>query len=165
MNSSSITYIIGQLGNLADLLHDRSYSEPLDVLSGSTIGKHVRHIHDFYKAIAFGLEDKTIDYNCRERNEAIELDFELALQEMKSLDKFFEFVDMHQPMKIIPSLGYTQEEVDVHSSMGRELMYAFDHAIHHLALIRIGIESVKSAELPASFGLSPSTILYQQKNG
>ena len=45
----------------------------------------------------------------------------------------------------------------------RELMYGYDHAIHHLALIRIGFESVHTIQLPSYFGVARSTLSFHKK--
>ena len=48
------------------------------------------------------------------------------------------------------------------STVGRELMYAFDHATHHLAIIRIGLkECMPDLELDKDFGKAPSTIKFE----
>jgi hypothetical protein len=52
----------------------------------------------------------------------------------------------------------------VQSSIGRELLFAYDHAVHHLAIIRIGIKAAcPDVLLPASVGVAPATVKYHQK--
>jgi hypothetical protein len=53
----------------------------------------------------------------------------------------------------------------VDSSVGRELMYAFDHAIHHIAIIKIGIKAAfPQIQIPQEIGVAPSTIRYHSHN-
>jgi hypothetical protein len=49
------------------------------------------------------------------------------------------------------------------SSIGREMQYAFDHAVHHLAIIRIGAE-IHCPEIVCDpeLGVAPSTLKYQK---
>ena len=51
------------------------------------------------------------------------------------------------------------------SSMGRELQYAFDHAIHHLAIIRMGLET-HFPEIPVDkdLGVAPSTLKFRNSS-
>jgi hypothetical protein len=46
----------------------------------------------------------------------------------------------------------------------RELVYNIEHAVHHMALIRIGVREVAPhITLPPDFGVAASTIRHQQK--
>ena len=52
--------------------------------------------------------------------------------------------------------------MDVSSSFFRELTYLIEHTIHHLAIIKIGLNEVYPAiEIPKNFGVAHSTIRYQ----
>jgi len=49
------------------------------------------------------------------------------------------------------------------SSIGRELLYAYDHAVHHLAIVKLGIHAeFPGIELDDSMGVASSTLRYQQ---
>ena len=48
------------------------------------------------------------------------------------------------------------------TSFTRELFYCDEHTIHHLALIRVGINEIGGYQLNESFGVAPSTIKYRQ---
>ena len=41
-------------------------------------------------------------------------------------------------------------------------MYNLEHAIHHHALIKVGLKIMTKIELPESFGVAPSTIQYRK---
>ena len=47
------------------------------------------------------------------------------------------------------------------SSLGRELVYAIAHGIHHYALISV-MARLLNAELPPHFGVAPSTVAHQR---
>jgi len=50
---------------------------------------------------------------------------------------------------------------DIHSNIKRELVYNLEHAIHHMAIIRIGVINIApEIELSEGFGIAPSTIKY-----
>ena len=61
-------------------------------------------------------------------------------------------------------MGYelNGEENFLPSNYYREVMYNLEHAIHHHALIKIGIQQFTAIELPESFGVAPSTMQYRK---
>ena len=61
-------------------------------------------------------------------------------------------------MKVKAEYG-CDERPDYHSSLSRELLFVYDHAIHHLAIIRIGLTCHFSyVNMHRDLGVSPSTI-------
>lgn len=47
----------------------------------------------------------------------------------------------------------------IESTIGREVMYAFDHAVHHMAIIKIGlIENFPDKTIDVNLGIAPSTV-------
>ena len=161
--TTGIQSIIQQLRWMDETMESHRYAEPLEVLNQATLGQHVRHIHDFYKALAEGMTSGLIDYNCRERNELIELSMDVALEHMEQLMERFENIDESLLVSVVCSEGFKEDKSTITSSLGRELMYGYDHAIHHLALIRIGFESVHPEKLPPYFGVACSTLSFQKK--
>ena len=75
---------------------------------------------------------------------------------------------MHQiktaTIEILIQLGglaknLSDESLKVPTNEERELVYNIEHAIHHMAIIRIGIENdFPHAHLPDKFGFAYSTI-------
>jgi len=52
----------------------------------------------------------------------------------------------------------------MNSSYFRELQYNIEHAIHHMAIIKIAIGACfTEVELPANFGVAYSTVRYQKQ--
>jgi hypothetical protein len=54
-----------------------------------------------------------------------------------------------------------EEIVTVNTNYYRELLYNMDHAIHHCALIRIGLMRFHQVNIPNGFGIAPSTIRHR----
>ena len=160
---TGIKSIIDQLRIMEAVLEGRFYAHPLPVLNHATLGQHIRHIHDFYKALAVGIRPSVVDYNHRERNEEIELSLDTAMQRLETLRSFFSALDLNQAICILTSEGFLEEPKEIKSTIMRELMYGYDHAIHHLALIRIGFESVHTIQLPSYFGVARSTLSFHKK--
>lgn len=162
-NPAGLPSIIDQLSTMIADLGEGLYDQPLEVLNGASLGKHIRHIHDFYKAIVVGAADGIIDYNRRDRNEEVEKSPDLALSLLSQWQAELDLLEKDKEVWISPSMGYGAQNANIKSSIEREMMYAFDHAIHHLALIKIGYESVHDQKLPVAFGVAPSTLYYHQK--
>jgi hypothetical protein len=55
-------------------------------------------------------------------------------------------------------------KIQLRTSLGREAMYVIDHAIHHLALIRI-LATTLGVELRRSFALAVSTREHMREQG
>ena len=70
------------LNNLIKLISplDKIYAQKNIHLNNETIGKHVRHIIDFYLCFINGIKIKFIDYDKRERNKKVENDKEYAIK-------------------------------------------------------------------------------------
>ena len=163
----SILEIKDQLESVLLPLTNDQYSASLDVFNGSSVGKHVRHIIDFYVCIVNGCCSDCLDYNARERNETIENNKEAALGALSQVIECEELTDGDKMLEIVTD--FSSEEGDIRpivkSSVGRELMYAFDHAIHHLAIIKMGLRaSFPSLHISNHIGVAPSTIKYHSKN-
>jgi len=162
--AKSSKIIIDQIVSILQEIKDEDFSLPLEVFNGSTVGKHFRHILDFYNCILKGAATGTLDYCERDRNPTVEIspinaeeEFSLLLQNIESLDESF-------PLKVYTDFHFENDKHQslVDSSIGRELMYAYDHAVHHLAIIKIGIRGNFSyMSLDQSIGVAPSTIKYE----
>ena len=155
--SREITDILGQI-------NPEDYSAPLDLLNGASLGQHFRHILDFFHCLALAGENGVVDYANRERNPAAEADphytakaFEHVLNKIERMDEAT-FLQMRADFRDI-----TEEQRTLYpTSAGREMTFVHDHAIHHLAMINIGIkEYCPYISRPEYFGVAPSTIKYR----
>jgi uncharacterized damage-inducible protein DinB len=156
-----IGQLTGQIQGLLDKMDANLYKKPLEVYNGSTIGQHVRHIFDFYRCLSKGIAGGIIDYADRQRDVNIEINpsfaaaaFEKELQYLLTLDEL-------QPVAVRGDYFIDQNvpRPEYASSIGRELTFLHDHAIHHLAMIRVGLEQEKPQLIQNThFGVAPSTV-------
>lgn len=158
--------IAAQVQSLLDLMNNKSYSQPLTTFNGSSVGQHIRHIVDFYLCLINGLDASNINYDKRERNPNIETDCLAAKNRIAIIANKVQTVDIEKRVMVCSSY-VADENVElksVPSSIGRELMYAYDHAIHHLAMIKIGMQiHFPEILIDKDLGVAPSTLKYRQQ--
>ncbi len=159
--------IINQLSDLLQRLPVAIYTYPVPLFHGSTVGQHFRHILEFYTCLLEGTPTGTIDYSSRKRNDALSEHPTAALAALEYIATAVCLLDAQQLLHVQSEFSENAGDGPTYlSSLGRELQYAFDHAVHHLAIIRMGLE-VQFPEVPVAtdLGVAPSTIKHRQTNG
>jgi uncharacterized damage-inducible protein DinB len=149
------------LNHLADVLRKidfADYQQKLAVLNNSSIGMHFRHVLEFYDLLL--QSESELCYDDRPRRYSIENNTEEALDFLVSIKTRLE--GLHEDRNLILSAGYdayADTKTQVKSTLSRELAYNLEHCIHHMALIRIGLQQLDANwDLPDSFGIAPSTL-------
>ena len=127
----------------------------------ATIGQHVRHTLEFFDCLFEGSGE--VNYDARKRNIAIEKDQSFAIETIDRILGRVELIDADGNLTLITELPTVSKlPLEISSSLGRELFYVLEHAIHHMALMRMMIKDVDSEfELPESFGVAYSTLAYR----
>jgi len=160
---SASTDIMMQLADVIGQLTDHDYARPLLVLSGNTIGKHVRHILEFYELLVNSAQTGQLNYDRRQRDLRLEVETDEAIRRIGSVDRSIHRLDLNQVLHLEADLSVAgAETIQIPSSFARELLYNIEHAIHHMALIQIAVVSAfPEVELPPHFGVAYSTIQHQ----
>lgn len=158
---TSIEHLFSQLEDLLVQLTDEQYQKPCKVLYEASTGQHLRHVIELFTELHKGYDSGTVNYDLRQRNLAIETNREYALDEMKSV-----LQQMVKPNKDMELQGdYATEDSEltmVSTNYYRELIYNFEHTIHHMALIKSGLTELPGVLVPADFGVAMSTLKYRQ---
>jgi hypothetical protein len=155
------THLLEELKYVINQMDNEEYSRPLELLSGSTIGQHNRHILEFYQCFIEGKSTQEIDYDLRKRNLSIETNIDFATQ---IIDEINETIANTTDNTVILKFHNGDESQTISSSIERELVYNIEHAIHHMAIIKIALKSVfPEISLPPNFGVAPSTVKYQSQ--
>ena len=131
------------------------------MFNGSSIGQHFRHIYDFYECLLKGIGDGRIDYAKRERDVRIETEPLYAKAAFQKISAQLCDLDENRNFVVLADFSseLNTERPSVESSVGRELMYAYDHAVHHLAIIKMGLKTdCPSFHVAKNIGVAPSTI-------
>jgi hypothetical protein len=148
------------LACIIDLLHelpDDVYIQPSPMLSQSTIGQHVRHIVELYQGLLAGYGSGQISYDDRKRDRTIETDKAAA-------EKTIAYIAAQLPKPNIPlqiSGELNGQSYCIQSNYEREVLYNLEHAIHHMALIKVAVIEMTAIELPKEFGVAPATLQYR----
>ena len=141
-----------------------SYQAPLELLSGSTIGQHTRHIIEFFSCLLEQSEDNdapVINYSLRKRDYRIESEPDHALSCVDIIAEKMQDLNVETICKL-DCMEHGYEDTLVSSTIGRELIYNIEHTIHHLAIVKIALKVIApSIELPEHFGVAPSTIRHR----
>ena len=149
---------IGEFKSVLIQIPPALYYEPCEELDNATIGKHTRHIIELYQCLLQGYDSGQVCYDGRKRDREIEVDVDRAIRE---LDLISEQLD--KPNKSISiTYGLDEESQIIESNYYREVMYNLEHAIHHHALIKIGINQLMDIVVPDTFGVAPATIQYRK---
>jgi hypothetical protein len=152
-----------QLKDLINVIGIKHYNKESSVLSGSTIGQHIRHILEFYLLLVSGSFTGTISYDKRERDLRIETDPHFAAKVIDRLLSGVNTLDETQRIKLegdYSSNGSAQNIIS--TSVGRELAYCIEHSIHHQAMIKAGLIDLNLDDLVnEQFGVAYSTIRYR----
>lgn len=162
MLKQSIQHVFVQLSETLNQLSNEEYLRPSTILLNATIGQHVRHIIESFQCLVKGYDEGVVNYEKRKRDYEIENNKELASSLLKNI-----YQDLERSNKdiILEAEDYldTMETVSIPSNYYRELAYNLEHTIHHMALIRVGVNEVSSVVLPEEFGVAYSTVKYRQQ--
>lgn len=159
------THILRQLEDVVHQLSEKEFSQPCPALSQSTIGQHLRHTLEFFMCLQAGFDQGVVNYDRRPHDKLIESDKFIALSAMAAIRDFIESQreDKHLQLEV----GYERNSEDwvvVATNYFRELTYNIEHAVHHMAIMKIGIREVApGVNLPEGFGVAVSTLRHQEQ--
>ncbi len=155
--------LIDQIISTMHLITEDQYVTPLDIFNGSTLGKHFRHIHDFFTCLLEQCNNRKLDYAVRKRDRNIEENKSYAIDQFSNIKETLSGLQENQTLKVYADFTLKDGSRPlVNTSLGRELMYAYDHAVHHLAIVKIGLKSIDpSIPLNEEMGIAASTINHQ----
>lgn len=157
----AIKNVFIQLTDSLSQLSDEQYHQPSKVLFNATIGQHVRHVIELFICLNNGYETGTVNYENRKRDIRIETDKLFACDLLQMIAANLDKADK----ELLLEAAYDEQSDDtitVHTNYYREIIYNLEHTVHHMALIRVGINDVSSINLPEGFGIASSTIKYRK---
>jgi hypothetical protein len=157
--------ILDQLSMAIKQMTDAEFVHPSVTLSGSSVAQHLRHTLEFFICLEQGYDRGVINYDKRAHDKMIESNKIFALEVIERIHSFVKKQTSDKELTLEANYSPGSEEiVAVNTSYFRELTYNIEHAVHHMAIIKIGIKEVASnVELPADFGVAASTMRYREQ--
>jgi hypothetical protein len=113
-----------------------------------------------------GCNDGLVNYDKRSHDKIMESDKHIALSTINRIKGFI--ADKVEDFTFILEVGYernSEESVRMQTNYFRELTYNIEHAVHHMAIMKIGIREIAPyISLPLDFGVAASTIRYKESS-
>lgn len=158
------TSILDQLTHLVNQITEQDFIKPASTLSHSTIGQHLRHTIEFFMCFEQGFDKGLINYDKRAHDTLIESDKFLALASLRRIHDFVENQREERALKLEVGYDLSKEEfVTIDTNYTRELVYNIEHAVHHMAIMKIGVREVAPyITLAPDFGIAASTIRHKE---
>ena len=160
----SAVEILTQGENLLGELDNDQYTTRLPAAFNASIGGHYRHCLDHFQSLLSAAQSGDLNYDHRERGTLIENDRFAALNATRELRSSFHTLGadcLRRELQVTCKTSYAENGSQVSgSTVGREIMYAVAHAVHHYALIGI-MGGLMGLIMPAGFGVAPSTLKHQ----
>ncbi len=158
------TAILLQLEELVQQLTDQEFVAPASHLHGATLGQHMRHTLEFFMCFQKGITTGTVNYDSRAHDRALETSRHKTLL---TLNNIREAILAPAPtQELVLEINYsetTDAAVRIPTNYHRELAYNIEHAVHHMALLKIGLHEVAPhISVPHRFGVAVSTLRHQQ---
>ena len=154
--------IISQLQLLLNQIETAAYSDGMPILQGSSLGQHVRHVIEFYVCLSRQMDAGVVNYDDRERNHQLENDLSYTRQILGELSDEVAGWHTDQPLRLRAIYG-SDDATEVPTSLARELVYLIEHAVHHMAIVKMAVaHHLPHIKVPASFGVAHSTLQHRQ---
>jgi hypothetical protein len=152
---------LNSLHQLLNQLNNEAYGYASRWLSNATIGQHTRHVIELVQCLVNGYETGHVNYDERKRDKQIETDRRYAIAAIEDLLASFNKAD-----KAITLAGCfddgSKEITTVASTYNRELVYNIEHAVHHMALIKVGLKELDITYADDTFGVAYATVQYRK---
>jgi hypothetical protein len=157
----AVRKVFTQLSESLDLLTPEQYVSPCHNLSSSTLGQHVRHIIEMFQCLETGYTSGVVNYEKRKRDRAIETDRKLAVTLLEEILGGLS----KQDKALILEVSYHEDAsstMQFPTNYYREIVYNLEHTIHHMALIRVGLNELMTLDMPETYGVASATVKHRK---
>jgi len=156
--------ILKQLADAIGQIEEKDFIKPCPSLSYATLGQHVRHTLEFFICLEQGFEQGIVNYDKRAHDKLIESDRVIAVATIEGIGDFISSQVGDKKLKL--EVGYEPDDdkfVTLDTNYLRELTYNIEHAVHHMAIMKIGVREVAPyVHLSTDFGVAISTLRYKE---
>ncbi|MBY8961310.1 DinB family protein [Flavobacterium sp. D11R37] len=154
----SVTHNLSQLSVLLQQMTDEFYTMPVTELGGASVGEHIRHIIELYECLLSRYDEGVVNYDDRKRDKTLQSSKTAASDRIDVVSVAL----LKQNKKLILRQMVGGSIMEFESNYYRELLYNFDHTIHHQALIKVALINIKDIAISEDFGVAPSTLEYRK---
>ncbi|MEQ8926295.1 MAG: DinB family protein [Fulvivirga sp.] len=156
--------ILRQLDTVINSIKDEDFTKPIPSLNSSTVGQHVRHTLEFFTCLINSAKTGQVNYDNRDHDQVIEQDKTVAQAVVTDIINFLDSTPLNTELVLQANYSLSDDDcTSINTNLYRELAYNIEHAIHHMAILKVGIKEVAPyVTLPSHFGVAVSTIKYQQ---
>ncbi len=135
------------------------YTQSLAIYLGASVGQHTRHwIEFFYCLFDHTQKGRQVAYDRRQRNLLWQSEPEAAMQVIEQMKAALEAFTSDESLYLLAEVS-DGEVLTLPTTFSRELWVVTEHAIHHMAIIKIGlVAAFPHIQLPTHFGIASSTI-------
>jgi uncharacterized damage-inducible protein DinB len=153
---------LNQLQRVLSRCDQRLYTS-VNQKGNASIGQHVRHTLEFYQCLLNATD--IVNYDQRKRDVLIESSPEHAGTVLKEIQRQLSEESFEKQLSLEAEVSADADKIiRLPSSYSRELFYVLEHAIHHMALIRVLIkDQLPDFDLEDGFGLAYSTLAYRDQ--
>ena len=157
--------ILDQLIFISEQLTDEGFRKPLSILSHNSIGKHIRHIVEFYDLLVIVSQLGEINYDMRSHDKVIEENRLMAIEKLSTLKLEIENISADHDLVLNANYSINEDtHLPIRTSLYRALQYNIEHSIHHMAIIKMALLSdFELVTIPEGFGIAYSTIKYEKE--
>lgn len=148
----NLLFVLQQLDN-------KAYTSRNPSLSEATIGEHTRHIIEMFQCLEQAYTTAEVNYDNRKRDMLLQTSVVDAVQAIKGLKISL----LKEDKKLVLLQTVDAQNLTIETNYQRELLYNYEHCIHHQALIKVALLAIPNMEIPESFGVARSTIAYRQQ--
>ena len=137
-------------------------------VDADSIGAHLRHHIEHLELLFAGAASGTVNYDARCRDPEVERDPAVAVARCQAMIARLERLDtsdLAQPLRLVQQTDANSgTEVELQTTLGRELLFMHSHAVHHHAIIAILLRAF-GQRMNDQFGVMPSTTVWRQQGG
>lgn len=156
--------LLDQIDSLLNLLDQNVFTKKHAFINHSTVGQHTRHILEFYHCILQHFPSQRVCYDDRKRSLDLEQSIILTKEAICHIKNGLSSLADDVSITFVASYSETHDNKEsIPSSLKRELAYAMDHTVHHLAIIKI-ILNLEGLKMEEFLGVAPSTIRFNKQN-
>lgn len=146
-------------------LPDRYLFEAPPTPCASPVAVHHRHQVEHGRQLLAGLASGLVDYDARPHEAALVSDRRCLLAANAELVRDLRTLrsaDLDKPLEVSQIFEVGAQPARARSTVARELMFLFEHTVHHNALIALLLR-LSALEVPELFGVMPSTIVARMR--